>query len=420
MKNPALQAALAVTAAPVVSMEDASVVEDLIVQHTEEAGEISPSSYFAERQELDADVAIIDGKAEELEAAAAAGEEVSLEALIQVVNAVTHRYGGRIDIASMEAAGSYDAVGVGAELNRISAALTNAGDVSLESFSIKDLWDKVGMMAREIPTLEVSIKAIKALDKESVVYTHGFQAWGPLLKAFTVDGKWESPSKAVSGTSNVLNSLVKFGTMAIDNAKKAADIATKTDWNDEAKAKAALTSINGIKNPAKDLVSSVADSKVMGGRTVKASGSTFKAPSGMEGWVDTASVDVTGGKHSLAVGLDIVVFGGHVSKAIAATKKQQVKVEELTSGLDAMLAVAKKVYEMRSQSARKWTAHKETVAALKANVKGSGSAGVARSIGEMDRMGWSAVNAAFTIISVTIREINVALARIIEKDKAGK
>lgn len=418
MKNPALLNALNVA---VESLENEEVVDQLIADFSNEDPAPSPSDVAHDIEIVDKDVEIIQGVVSDVTSQAEAGQEVSLEAAASVVNAIIHRYGGAVDVASMESgsAGVPEFVG---EMNRITAALESAAVASLESYSIKDIWDKLGMLGREIPDLEANIRELKKISDGSVSYRHGSTgAWTGILQAFTVDGTWTSPSKAAAETGKVLESLASLGSLAIDNAKKAGEIAAKVEWSDEGKRKAGLSQINAIKNPANELVGKVASMHVMDNRKMQVKRISVKVPEGMDNWSESANIDVSWMRGHKGAVLEAVLTGGNaIYITYGSLKKHPVKVAELISGLEAILKSAKKVHELRSATAKKWSAHKEAVAELKEKVNGQGSSGVVRAISEADRMGWSAIHTAFTIIAGIIRNVNSACERIIEKDKKGE
>jgi hypothetical protein len=409
MKNPALIAALSN-----VSLEDLGGTDAMISEFASVPAPITPSAVFHEGIEVDADVTILEATADAIVSKGDENTEVSLESAIVLVNAITHRYGGQIDITSMESGGKLDAAAVVADIRRITASLENAQVASMESYAMSDLWDKIGMMEREIPELEDNIKQLEKLAGAKVETRHGWNALlTGVLQAFTVDGSWTSPSKAVSSTGAVLDSMTKLGSEAIDHAKKATEMAKKVNFDNESEAEAFVKTLSGIKGPADALLEIGRSKKIMGNRTLKMTVKNVKVPATYGSWNSTVDVDVSWQKASVGLIFDILFTGGIIYFGVGATKKQQVKIDDLVTGLKGVVAAAKKVHALRSESARKWSAHKELVETLK---NGVDSPLVVRAITEMDRMGWSAINTAFTVVSHILRECNAAAGKIVKTE----
>lgn len=431
MKNPILQQALSVSMASLngepseptpLEQTDAEMQEELY-EAAADSNELTPESYVEDRLEVEGDVETLTSAAAQI----AEGQEVSheqLDAAVALANAVTGRYGVVMQTTGMES--SMDPAQRAAEVRQhllnTSASLESALNVTMESYSLSDLWDKLGMMNREIPELEANIAAMKQHAGKDVETRHGSAAYFTgVVQAFIVDGKMTSPSVAAASTGKAMDELLAYGDQAMATAKKATDIAVKVDWKDADAAKKALEQIKGLKNVGAEVVRNFAARAVMGNRKFQASTFKVKGAEAMGDWANAAKLDVSWRKahKGLIAELLFADQSGLIYFTYGALKKQQVKIDDLIEGASKVASAAAKTRDKRAQSPKKWAEHKKLVAELKAKVTGSSEAAVAvRLISEMDRLGWSCYNTGFTVMASIIRELNVAIKRA--ADKAAK
>lgn len=390
------------------SMEDAAEVNEFIEEQMNEEGP-SPAQSFSESVELESDIDLIHSTADEAEANP---EQVSVESLQMVMNAIIHRYGGSFQSTSMES-GAEATLHTVAEMRELADRLTLANVASMEDYKLSDLWDKMGLLDRELPAFESNVKIMDRMSGQTD-YRHGVQGlMTPIIQAFIVDGTWTSPSKAASGTGAVLEELMKAGNQAIDNAKKAADIAKKVDWMDEKAAAKAIKTIEQLTNPVNE-VRRQDKRKIMGNRHLKVKTYRSKGAGAIHSWADIATVEASWERLHRGRRAEMFLGGsGFIYFTWGSLKKHKVDFSSLKDGLSKIASVARKVHSAKSTSIKKWEAHKELVEDLKRNMSpGPQSVAVRQAIIQMDRMGWSCIEAAFVVITRTIRELNTVLEKL--------
>lgn len=386
-----------------VSMEEREEISELIAQHSEEEG-TSPEVYVEERLEVEQDVAILDETAQELERVVEQdpeGEsEVSLESAISLVNAITHRYGADTLSPSMESAANPAALAQ--QIRHITGALEGAADASLESFALSDMWDKLGMMDREIKEMRDFIAVLKNYDGSSKISMIG------IYKLFMVDGSIPANlSKTVDDTAKVVEDMLRAGNEAIATAKKAADIAMSVNWSDHGKADDAIKKITSLKSPIKDISTRFKEQYVMANRRITTKDFDIKGALSSE-WARGTSVKVSGMRLSAIDFVNAIPYVGGLAVIIAVGgTKRKVDLKELVAALEKFSAAAEKTRSVRDATPKKWTAHKLMVKNLKGHVKGSAAAqSTVRTISELDRTGWQLLNGAFSLIHMVIRQVN--------------
>lgn len=418
MKNHLLTQALNVSQESI----DEAQNEQLIEQFHEEAlaNPVDGDSYVDERLEAEADSEILENVANDLQKEAEENGEVtaaSMESAAAMVNAVAHRYGGSVDSASLESAnGNPEALIT--DIRRMAASLESAMNVSLEGYSIADLWDRLGILNREIPLLKDNIAVLKNYSgdaKLSIVPMIGRS----LVYTFRVNGKVaENIPKAAADTASVCTDLLKLGQQAIDTAKKAADIALSVDdWKDAAAAGKAMDRIASMSTPVQDIYRRFDETYVLNNRRLNVKKFQIKGAGQLKGWGTGASLNVSWPK---AEWFDFVFDPAYV-QIVQGGRKRNIKIEELVSALEKMVAPAQASQSVRQSTPKKWQEHKTLAKRLSKDVRGSADAkAVSRSIAELDRLGWQCINGAFTIMATIIREINTAGERVAKAARAKK
>jgi hypothetical protein len=405
MKNSVLTAALKV------SQESADNSEELLDQLRDESNPVSADSYVEDRLELEQDMNTLEETAVVLDGDTLVSQE-SLDSAAALVSAVMGRYGITVNTASLESVEQGPkAKELAAQIRGINASLEGQITVAMESYSMTDLWDKIGLLNREVPNLKDNVSVLKnyASAHAKLAITPAFGR--SLVYAFRVDGSVpDNIPKAAGETASIIGDLIKFGTQLVDDAKKAADIAMRADWKDQDAADKAISAINGI-NPKIDEVYRRFDHTfTMGNRRLNVKKFDIKgAPDGLKNWSTGGSLNVSWPKSTL---VDFI-FDPGVVMVVEGSRKRVIKVEELTGALDKFLAAATATQQMRSNSPKKWTEHKALTVRMKKDVQGSGDAqGVQRAIIETSRLGWQCLNGAVTVLYFIIREINLAAERV--------
>jgi len=409
MKNALLTQALNISQENLEVIEPAHDEELIDQLHVEASSNpVNIDTYVDDRLEVEQDVDTLNQTALLLESSA--GEdglvpEASMESAITLVNAVTQRYGGTIDKASLESANGNPAELIG-EIRRMSASLESAADVSLESYSIKDMWDRLGILNREIPTLGDNIAVLGN-------YTGSVKiGMATLGHIFSVDGNVApNLTKAAEDTAKVVDDLVRLGDEATSTAKKAAEIAFKTDWADEEKAAQAIKQIVAMKNSAKDIYDRFDNTFTMGNRKLSVKKFDIKHADQYPAWSFGASLNVSWPRSTTGEKV-AALFGGYgigVLMLIRGSSKREVKISEMTAALEKVKQAAIKTKAIRSATPNKWREHENLVSKLKKDVKGSKDAKLAiRLVSELDRLGWECLNGAFTIMYYIVRGVNDA------------
>lgn len=422
MKNHLLTQALNVSNENLEVVDEAQN-EQLIEQFQEEAqsNPVDGNTYVEERLETEADVEILENTASQLQKEAEEnGGEVtaaSMESAVLLVNAIAHRYGGSIDAASLESANGNPDMII-ADIRRMTTSLESAMNVSLEGYSIADLWDRLGILNREIPLLKDNISILKNYSgdaKLKIVPMIGRS----LVYAFRVNGSVaENIPKAAADTAAVCTDLLKFGQQAIDTAKKAADIALSvSDWKDADAAGKAMDRIASISTPIQDIYRRFDETYVLNNRRLNVKKFQIKGAGQLKNWSTGASLNVSWPKVEW---FDLVFDPAYVQIAQGA-RKRNIKIEELVSALEKMVAPAQASQSIRQSTPKKWQEHKTLAKRLSKDVSGSADAkAVSRAISEMDRLGWQCINGAFTIMATIIREINTAGERVAKAARAKK
>lgn len=240
-----------------------------------------------------------------------------------------------------------------------------------------------------------------------------------LVYVFRVNGKVaENIPKAAADTASVCTDLLKLGQQAIDTAKKAADIALSVDdWKDAAAAGKAMDRIASMSTPVQDIYRRFDETYVLNNRRLNVKKFQIKGAGQLKGWGTGASLNVSWPK---AEWFDFVFVSGYVQIAQGG-RKRNIKIEELVSALEKMVAPAQASQSIRQSTPNKWQEHKTLAKRLSKDVKGSADAkAVSRSIAELDRLGWQCINGAFTIMATIIREINTAGERVAKAARAKK
>jgi hypothetical protein len=410
MRNSVLTAALKV------SQESVENTDELLDQLRDESSPVTADNYVEDRLEVEGDMGTLDETAARLEGDENVSQE-SLDNAAAMVGAVMGRYGIGVSTASLESVGApAQAKELAAQIRGINASLEAHLNVAMESYSITDLWDKIGLLNREVPNLKDNVSVLKnyASQNAKLAMTPAFGR--TLIYAFRVDGSVpDNIPKAATETASVIGDLIKFGTDLVDASKKAADIAMRADWKDQAAADKAISSINGI-NPKIDEVYRRFDEVfTMGNRKLNVKKFPIKnSPDGLGNWSTGGSLNVSWPKATL---LDLV-FDPSVVSVAQGGRKRIVKVEELVGALDKFLAAATATQQMRSNSPKKWQEHKQLAVRMKKDVTGSSDAqGVQRAIIETSRLGWQCLNGAVTVLYYIIREINLAAERVAKDAK---
>lgn len=409
MRNSVLTAALKVS-------QESADNEELLDQLRDEETPVSADSYVEDRLEVEGDMGTLDETAARLEGDENVSQE-SLDNAVAMVGAVMGRYGIGLSTASLESVGTGpQAKELAAQIRGINASLEGHLNVAMESYSITDLWDKIGLLNREVPNLKDNISVLKnyASQNAKLAITPAFGR--TLIYAFRVDGSVpDNIPKAATDTASIIGDLIKFGTQLVDDSKKAADIAMRADWKDQAAADKAISAINGI-NPKIDEVYRRFDEVfTMGNRKLNVKKFAIKnSPDGMGNWSTGGSLNVSWPKATV---LDLI-FDPSVVQVAQGGRKRIVKIEELVGALDKFLASATSTQQMRSSSPKKWQEHKQLAVRMKKDVQGSADAkGVQRAIIETSRLGWQCLNGAVTVLYYIIREINLAAERIAKDAK---
>ncbi|MNH68897.1 hypothetical protein D3C73_209860 [compost metagenome] len=405
MKNSVLTAALKV------SQESVDNSEELLDQLRDDPNPVSADSYVEDRLELEQDMGTLEETAVVLDGDTLVSQE-SLDNAAALVSAVMGRYGITVNTASLESAEpGLKAKELAAQIRGINASLEGQITVAMESYSMTDLWDKIGLLNREVPNLKDNVSVLKnyASSHAKLAITPAFGR--SLVYAFRVDGSVpDNIPKAAGETASIIGDLIKYGTQLVDDAKKAADIAMRADWKDQASADKAISAINGINPNIAEVYRRFDQTFTMGNRRLNVKKFDIKgAPDGLKNWATGGSLNVSWPKSTLVD----MIFDPGVVMVVEGSRKRVIKVEELTGALDKFLAAASATQQMRSNSPKKWSEHKALTVRMKKDVQGSGDAqGVQRAIIETSRLGWQCLNGAVTVLYFIIREINLAAERV--------
>lgn len=410
MRNSVLTAALKV------SQESVENTDELLDQLRDETSPVTADNYVEDRLEVEGDMQTLDETAVRLEGDENVSQE-SLDNAAVLVGAVMGRYGIGVSTASLESVGATaQAKELAAQIRGINASLEAHLNVAMESYSITDLWDKIGLLNREVPNLKDNVSVLKnyASQNAKLAITPAFGR--SLIYAFRVDGSVpDNIPKAAGDTASIIGDLIKFGTQLVDDSKKAADIAMRVDWKDHDAADKAISAINAIKPPVLEVYRRFDETFTMGNRRLNVKKFDIKnSPVGLSNWATGGSLNVSWPKAAL---LDFI-FDPAVVTVVQGGRKRIVKVEELVGALDKFLAAATATQQMRSSSPKKWQEHKQLAVRMKKDVQGSSEAqGVQRGIIETSRLGWQCLNGAVTVLYYVIREINLAAERVAKDAK---
>lgn len=406
MRNDLLTNALKVS---LEEIEEQQASADLLETLVEEANDLDPNTYVAERIEVEGDVGTLVQEAAGIEEAGVEVTHESLDAAVRLANAVTGRYGFRMKDTGLESFGdaSARAPHVVAQLRGQAASLEAAVDVSLESYSVKDLWDHLGILNREIPNMADKIAVLKNYKGSAKI------SMGSLWKIFQVNNTIApNLTGAASETAGLVDIMLRLGEEATSNAQKAAEAAYKVDWSDEVAAEKGLKAIAALKNTGKEAYDKLDEKWTLCNRRLNVKRFDLKGGEHLsKDWTNGYSLNVSWPK---ATGMEIVAnltgnFGALVYLIVQGSTKREVKIEDMVAALEKIKAVATKTASIRSNAPRKWAAHNALVKKLRADVRGSDKAKVAiRAISELDRLGWECLNGAFTVLYAIVRQLNDA------------
>lgn len=410
MSKDALKAALSVSLEEMEAEENTS--GDLLETLVQEANDLTPEQYVEDRIAVEQDIQLIDAQADQLNDAVDVSHE-QLDSAIALVNAVAGRYNGfKLKSTGLEGFGDAKerVAPTVAQLRELSVALESALDVTMESYSITDLWDKIGLLNREVPQLKDNVSVLKnyAGQTAKLPVTPAFGR--SLIYAFRVDGSVpDNIPKAAGETASIIADLIKFGNQLVDDSKKAGELAMRTDWSDEAAVAKAITAINAIKPPIDEVYRRFDETFTMGNRRLNVKKFEIKGAQDLSNWKTGASLNVSWPKSTL---LDLV-FDPGIVMVVQGGRKRTVKIDELVGALDKFVSAASATQQMRSNSPKKWQEHNQLKTRMKKDVKGSAEAkAVQRSIVETSRLGWQCMNGAVTVLYFIIREINLAAERV--------
>lgn len=419
MKNQALMSALGVSQedlepANIIKAESAELLE--VLQGEEPT--VSPQDYVADRLEAESDVGILEEQAAAIEEA---GETVSSEQLnlaLAVANAVTGRYGRVYEGVAMESslAPSVRAPEVIQHLRDCSVGLESALNISLESYSLRDMWDSIGMLNRNVPELGKKLDILKNYKGTAKISMMG------MAQAFRVNGEMSHDLSGTAGkTAELVQALLDLGTQAIENSKKAADIAAKANWADEGEAAKATKAIDALPTIVNSLYDKVDNQWTMGNRKLSVKRFDIRKAEVFNKWGKGGSLNVSWQKPKTSELLMsmVPVVGGYgvaIMQIVEGSSKREVKIDDFVKALDKIKQVAGRSAAIRTAAPKKWAEHKALVKRLKDNVKGSADAKAAiRVVAEQDRLGWEALNGAFTILQSIIQVINDAAEKVFKE-----
>ena len=395
-----------------VSVESEEESQDLLELLIGESNDLTPEQYIDDRIAVEQDIQIIDAQADQLSDVANVSHE-QLDSAITVVNAVAGRYNGfKLKSTGLESDADVKerTVQVVAQLRELSTGLESALDVTMESYSITDLWDKIGLLNREVPALKDNVAVLKnyAGQQGKLAVTPAFGR--SLIYALRVNGTVpDNIPKATGDTSNIIADLIKFGNQLVDDSKKAGELAMRIDWSDDAAVAKAMTAINAIKPPIDEVYRRFDETFTMGNRRLNVKKFAIKGAEDLSNWKTGASLNVSWPKSTL---MDFV-FNPGVVMLIEGSRKRTVKIDDLVASLDKFVAAANATQQMRSNSPKKWTEHNQLKTRMKKDVKGSAEAkAVQRAIVESSRLGWQCLNGSVTVLYYIIREINEAAERV--------
>lgn len=395
-----------------VSVESEEESQDLLELLIGESNDLTPEQYIDDRIAVEQDIQIIDAQADQLSDVANVSHE-QLDSAITVVNAVAGRYNGfKLKSTGLESDADVKerTVQVVAQLRELSTGLESALDVTMESYSITDLWDKIGLLNREVPVLKDNVAVLKnyAGQQGKLAVTPAFGR--SLIYALRVNGTVpDNIPKATGDTSNIIADLIKFGNQLVDDSKKAGELAMRIDWSDDAAVAKAMTAINAIKPPIDEVYRRFDETFTMGNRRLNVKKFAIKGAEDLSNWKTGASLNVSWPKSTL---MDFV-FNPGVVMLIEGSRKRTVKIDDLVASLDKFVAAANATQQMRSNSPKKWAEHNQLKTRMKKDVKGSAEAkAVQRAIVESSRLGWQCLNGSVTVLYYIIREINEAAERV--------
>lgn len=409
MSKDALKAALSV------SLEELEAEEtsgDLLTTLVAEANDLTPEQYVEDRIAVEQDIQLIDTQADQLNDAVEVSHE-QLDSAIALVNAVAGRYNGfKLKSTGLEGFGDAKerVAPTVAQLRELSLGLESALNVTMESYSLSDLWDKIGLLNREVPQLKDNVAVLKnyAGQQGKLAVTPAFGR--SLVYALRVDGSVpDNIPKAAADTASIIGDLIKFGNQLVDDSKKAGELAMRTDWSDPTAVGKAMTAINAIKPPVDEVYRRFDETFTMGNRRLNVKKFAIKGAEDLSNWNTGASLNVSWPKSTL---MDMVFHPGIVM-IVEGSRKRTVKIDELVASLDKFVAAANATQQMRSNSPKKWAEHNQLKTRMKKDVKGSAEAkAVQRAIVEASRLGWQCLNGSVTVLYFIIREINEAAERV--------
>ncbi len=401
MKNAILSQALSV------SMENLEDNADLIEEHQVTAGDLTPEVYVEERLEIENDVEVLEEAAAQIENNETVSHE-QLDHVAQLANAVMGRYGISFEGTGLESTEqpAARATQLATQIRQVNASLESHMNVAMESYSIRDLWDSLSMLNREIPNMGDKIAVLKNYTGNTKIRVGG------LYKIFMVNGVIASniPAEATK-TAALCETMLSLGEEAVNTAKKAADIAFKADWADEDAAEKAIKQITAMRNPGKEMYDKLDEKWTLSNRRLNVKKFDIKGADAYREWGTGYSLNVSWVKASVGeIAASLFGTAGAIIYLVATGgSKREVKMTEMVSALEKIKSVATKSASIRSNAPRKWSEHKALVKKLKADVRGGPKAKVAiRMIAEMDRAGWQALNGAFTVLTTIIRQLNDA------------
>jgi hypothetical protein len=414
MSKDALKAALSVS---LEEMEAEETSGDLLETLVQEANDLTPEQYVEDRIAVEQDIQLIDAQADQLNDAVEVSHE-QLDSAIALVNAVAGRYNGfKLKSTGLEGFGDAKerVAPTVAQLRELSVGLESALNVTLESYSVKDMWDHLGILNREIPNMNDRIAVLKNYDGKTKISMHGLQ------QIFTVDGEIaQNLAKAASDTATIVDGLLKAGEEAISVAAKAAQIAYNTDWSDENAADKALHQIAAMNNVAKTVYDKFDETFTMGYRKLNVKKFNIKGAEGLGNWAYGASLNVSWPKATKGAMVASLFgsIGAGVYMVVTGSSKRNIEIPEMVNALTKLKDVATKSASVRSNAPKKWRDHETLVKKLKADVRGGPQAKVAvRLISELDRLGWECMNGGFTVLYFIVRGLNDAADAITRSAK---
>lgn len=373
----------------------------------------------APQEQLLDDIAQVDGDLDVLDVVEKSieGDNVSLENLAHargMVDGIGFRYGALHEHVSMESVDDMrlDKTAIMADVNSYRTGLENHAMVSMEGLFLTGR--SVKNIGKDLDTMKKTIGALKSTDVEKIREIR-FSTLKHFLKIG--GGLPQDIPRAIREVSNGLDLSLKHANDVLTSAQRAAEIAVKTNWTDEADADKARGQIKGLKLDLAKITTDLNGYPMFGNRSfgIKVKGSagelgdwdkkySFGSGQPNMGKLKTALIII--GSIGLITMHPIVGGALLLTAIIPGESDRDIPLKAFAAALEEYAKSAEKIYSQRTSLVTKSTQHGKLMSDLK-NVKGL-PRDVRKAIIRASGFGWSISNGVYSVVEHSVHALSSA------------